>query len=371
MRFTQLRALALMMVMLAAPAWSRGAPVVFNIHQLVDKPDDWFLTPEGRSVADNIVSWQNANGGWYKNMDVHLPRPAVLPKDSEPGDQGIAWLAVSTIDNDATHSELRILARAYRVLKKPADRQSFDRGLQYLLRAQYANGGWPQRFPLGDDYGRYITFNDHAMTQVVALMKDIADNKPDFFFLTSDQRDKCRESYLRGVDCIIKCQIKIDGQLTVWCQQHDTVTLAPRGARKYELPSLVGFESARIVRFLMTIDNPDDRLRLCIESAVAWFEKAQITGKRVVDVTGPQYEHGRDKILVDDPSAPPLWARFYDLQTGKPFFCDKRGIPCPSMDHISYERRNGYNWYGEWGTPVADTYKKWKSRLEQAPTTQP
>lgn len=47
-------------------------------------------------------------------------------------------------------------------------------GLDYLLAAQYPNGGWPQFYPLRSDYSRHITFNDDAMTDVLALLEDVA-----------------------------------------------------------------------------------------------------------------------------------------------------------------------------------------------------
>ncbi|MBR1558158.1 MAG: hypothetical protein IJ647_10475, partial [Prevotella sp.] len=31
--------------------------------------------------------------------------------------------------------------------------------------------------------------------------------------------------------------------------------------------------------------------------------------------------------LVEDSAAKPLWARYYDLEKGEPFFCDRDGQP--------------------------------------------
>jgi pectinesterase len=55
-----------------------------------------------------------------------------------------------------------------------------------------------------------------------------------------------------------------------------------------------------------------------------------------------------------------LWARFYDLETCKQFFCGRDGIKRDSIDQISHERRNGYAWYGMWGDRVLSAYPKWK-----------
>src|SRR4029450_13261122 len=89
-------------------------------------------------------------------------------------DTGNVWHETATIDNGATYHEIRILSKAYRVTQKTLYHESAERGIKYLLEAQYPNGGWPQRFPLQDNYGRHITFNDLAMLQVMNLMRDVA-----------------------------------------------------------------------------------------------------------------------------------------------------------------------------------------------------
>ena len=336
-----------------------GVPV----SRLVDKDDAWFNSEQGKQSVDNIVTWQNENGGWWKSYDASNPRPPKVedrPNSGPKGDDDNVWHRVSTIDNNATYSELRILARAARVLKDDKYKSSFNRGLKYLFDAQYSNGGWPQRFPLQDNYGRHITFNDDAMLGVMKLMRDIFDDQPDFKFVSDADRKHAKEAFEKGIECILNCQIKMNGKLTVWCQQHDEVTLAPAGARAYELPSLSGGESSGLTLFLMDLDKPDARVRTAIESAVAWYESSKITGKRVQRFMGPD---GPDTKVIDDPAAPPLWARFYDLQTGKPFFCGRDGIKHDSLDQIPRERRGGYAWYGMWGNRVLEEYPKWKTRV--------
>ena len=212
-------------------------------HDVLNRPDTWFQSPEGQKLADNIVTWQNANGGWWKNYDPNKPRPAnpgAKTNDGALGDTEDVWRKVSTFDNGATYSEMRILARAHRILQRDNYRDAFNRGLKYIFDAQYPNGGWPQRFPLQDNYGRHITFNDDAMSSVMSLLRDIADGAADFAFVSDEDRKRSAEAFDRGVDCILKCQIRVNGKLTAWCEQHDEVTFAPAKARSYELPSISG-----------------------------------------------------------------------------------------------------------------------------------
>ena len=294
-----------------------------KIGRYIDRPDSFFLSSEGKQFVDNLVGWQNPNGGWFKNFSYLRPRPAELednPNSGPPGDDDQVWHQVSTFDNGGTYSEMRVLARAYRVLKEPSYRASFDRALNYCFAAQYPNGGWPQRYPLQSNYGARITFNDGAMTGVMAVLRDIVERKPDFGFCTDAQRQQAKEAFDRGVNCILKCQYVQNGKLTVWGQQHDERTFAPASGRAYELAGLTANESADILELLEGIKNPNERIRNSIEAAYAWYESSKILGKRI------DFVPGVGRTMVDDPTAPPLWARCYDPETNRPFVAGRDGV---------------------------------------------
>jgi PelA/Pel-15E family pectate lyase len=57
---------------------------------------------------------------------------------------------------------------------------------------------------------------------------------------------------------------------------------------------------------------------------------------------------------VEDPNAPTLWARFYDLETGQPFFCNRDGEKVYRLADVELERRSGYAWYGAWATQLLE-----------------
>ncbi len=321
-----------------------------TIGDLRKKPDDWFSTDEARQYVDNIVSWQNANGGWSKGYDLENPRAA---------DSKLNWRGQSTFDNGATHTELRTLARAYHATQRQAYADAFGKGLAFLFESQYPNGGWPQRWPSSEDYGREITYNDNAMVGIMRVLLDVSNGKEPYAFTTSEQRQKAREAFDRGVDCILNTQIKVKGQLAGWCQQHDAKTLAPIKARSYELPSISGGESSEIAILLMEIDSPSERIVAAIEGCAAWYKNAVIVGKRIENFKNDAGES--DKRVVDDPASI-AWARFYDLETGKPFFSDRAGVKYDDWTHIERERRTGYAWYGNWGTKVEKAYAEWKTK---------
>jgi pectate lyase len=186
------------------------------------------------------------------------------------------------------------------------------------------------------------------------FLNEVADGET-YSFVDADRRTAARAAVDRGVACILKCQIVMDGKPTVWCAQHDEITLAPAAARAYELPSLSGSESAGVVHFLMSLEDLSPEVIRSVKAAVAWFESAKITGIRVEKING-------DRQVIADSAAPPLWARFYDLETGRPFFCDRDSVQKSDLAEIGSERRNGYAWYGSWGESVASQYAKWPHR---------
>lgn len=320
----------------------------------LDRPDDWFASAEGRQIADHILSHQSELGGWPKNVDT-TAKPYTGNRDRiQP-----------TFDNGATADEMRYLARMYKATRQDQDREAFERGLDHILAAQYPNGGWPQRFPTGSSYHRHITFNDNAMTRMLEFLRELGDLKSAAYGFVDDERQgAAQRAFDLGIDCILRCQIEVEGQLTAWCAQHHAEDLSPVLARSYELPSLSGSESVGIVRLLMSLEDPSPEVIQAVEAAVVWFEAAKLEGIRVVQQDAPGTPRGWDRVVVEDPKAPPIWARFYEIGTNTPLFVDRDGVPKSSLAEISYERRNGYSWLGNWPERLLEReYPAWKERL--------
>jgi PelA/Pel-15E family pectate lyase len=49
--------------------------------------------------------------------------------------------------------------------------------------------------------------------------------------------------------------------------------------------------------------------------------------------------------VVPDATAPPLWARFYEIGTNRPIFSGRDSVVKYQLSEIEYERRTGYRWY--------------------------
>ncbi len=182
----------------------------------------WYASPGLRTIADNVIRWQSPQGGWPKNTDLAAPPPS-----PEALAESLRRGGANTIDNDATTTPMRFLALVVQATRDSRYRAALDRGIEYLLAAQYPNGGWPQYFPLRKGYYSHITYNDDAMVNVLTVLRDAAAGKPPYDFVDQRRRARAAAAVARGIDCILHTQIKQDGKLTVWCAQHDETTLKP------------------------------------------------------------------------------------------------------------------------------------------------
>ena len=319
-----------------------------------------------KEIADNILLYQQKNGGWPKNYDMM----AILSdKQKAALKEGKDSLHTS-FDNGATYSQIEYLARAFNRIKDNKYKEACLRGIDFILKAQYPNGGWPQFYPDTSGYRKYITFNDDAMVGIMKVLHQITQNKPYYSFVDKKQRDEVMKAFNKGIDCILKTQIKDNGKLTVWCQQHDNIDFHPQDARAFELPSKCGEESTGITLLLMSIDNPSEEVINSVKSAVDWFTNSEIHGIRVERVKAPKvvfkYRTSvTDKKVISDPSAPPIWARFYTLKGDKPFFTDRNSVPVDSLSKVGRERRDGYTWYTYEPERVLDEYPLWLHRIKK------
>jgi len=314
---------------------------------------------EAVRLAETMLLHQRDNGGWPKNYDedqalTDAEKAGILAQKSRDD---------TTFDNGATHSEVRHLAKVYQSTPETRYKEAALKGIEFMLRAQYANGGWPQFYPKSKGYSRHITFNDNAMIGVMRTLRDITRRESEFAFVGEDLRARAAAAVEKAIPCILKCQIVVNGKKTAWCAQHDEKTLAPAKARSYELPSLSGSESVGIIRFLMGIDRPAPEIVEAIQAAVTWFDEAKLEGIREIRREDPTLPKGWDKVVVQDTSAPPMWARFYEIGTNKPIFCSRDGIPRATLAEISYERRNGYSWLGHYAANLlAKDYPAWRKK---------
>ena len=333
-----------------------------NAHHRTEYPR--LAEDDVRGIADHLLLYQRENGGWRENED-----PLRILSDEEK--QQIAAdraKADTSFDNRNTWPQIEYLAGAYRITGDERYRDACLRGIDFVFRAQHASGGFPHSFPSDDGYRAYLTFADDVLPDLLQTLRKISSGREPFAFVDDLRRQRAAEAFARGDACILKLQVRQRGKPTVWAGQYHPATLQPAGARSFELPALVSRESVAVVRYLMSIEDPSAETIAAIEGAIAWFQRAAIHGKRIETFEAEPVKYTwhtstTDRRMISDTSAPPLWARFYDLETSEPFLANRDGKRVQTLAEVQRERRSGYDWYGTWPAELlAREYPAWQAR---------
>jgi hypothetical protein len=375
---------------------------------------EFYKSDEAKRTGDIILSFQTPGGGWSKNLMMDAPRQRgqlyatanLAPVASAPGDfdepKDEKWHYISTLDNDATNTELHFLAELSAALPGPDGskyRASALKGYEYLLRSQFPNGGWPQVWPLEGGYHDAITFNDDAVTESAETLANVAEGQrvttepnvdevagakamaertgrpliapqptvEDYTFVPAAMRAQAKAAVAKALQIILKTQLRVpapdgvspEGEVTVlsvWAQQNDPLTLEPVSARNYEMPALSSGESASVLEYLMSIEHPSPAVVAAVNAAAAWFEAHKVMGYAWTGGRGDP----AGRVFKAVPGAGPLWSRYYSLTTQKPIFGDRDKTIHDDVMEISLERRNGYSWYGAGPAKALKQYAEWK-----------
>ena len=90
--------------------------------------DDFFKTEEAQRIGDNVLLYQQTTGGWPKNI--------YMPAELTEQEYNAALKAKedtnqSTIDNNATTTEIEYLSRLYLATQKEKYKEGVLNGIQY------------------------------------------------------------------------------------------------------------------------------------------------------------------------------------------------------------------------------------------------
>ncbi len=262
-----------------------------------------------RETALAIVRGQLRSGGWTYSIEFDPEKRRRIAYRADPDSKGAN---VSTLDDNTTQAALLLLVRADQALefKDGKVHEAALAGLEALLKAQYPNGGWPQRFDgpsdasrppdrrasfpetwprkwPAADYRSCYTLNDNLIDDALDVLLEAA---------RVYGEGKYRQAALRAGDFLILAQMP-DPQ-PAWAQQYDA-EMRPAWARKFEPPSVTGGESQGAMGVL---------LRLYRE-----------TGERKYLEPVPRaLDYLRRSRLADG-----ALARFYELGTNAPLYFTK------------------------------------------------
>lgn len=113
-------------------------------------------------IADNILRFQNDDGGWPKSFN-----PLLSVDEVELRRLLGRSLRRSTFDNRCTYTHIVYLARVFQACGEDRFKTAIEQGLDYVFREQHATGGWR-----GADVDA-ITYNDDVMLGVMRMWKSV------------------------------------------------------------------------------------------------------------------------------------------------------------------------------------------------------
>lgn len=227
-----------------------------------------------------------------------------FPHEFKPGD---SKSRSGTFDDDVSQSATRFLMDLWSVTKNPAYQHAAQRCLQFMLDAQYANGGWPQAYPLRNNtYSNYITLNDDAMMDVIRTLFQAAKvfDEPAY-----------AKAAIRGADCLLALQG--DEPQGGWAQQY-TPDGFPAPARRFEPVALSSHETGMVLRMLAEVyrETGDKKYLRSGKRAFDWLKRSRLANGK--------------------------WARFYEYKTNHDLYCTEKGEIIRDVAHA----RPGYGWQG-------------------------
>ena len=196
---------------------------------------DTYYLQAAQKVAKALIEGQRSCGGWNYMIDF-AGEESIKKWYKTIGANGWRleefqhYYGNATFDDGGTFQAATFLLRMYFENKDAQTKAALDKVIAFVLKSQYPNGGWPQRYPIVDqftkqglpDYTPFITFNDEVA-------------KGNIYFLILCYRMLGDTSLLipihKAMDIFLTLQMPMPQP--GWALQY-TLDLKPAAARTYE-----------------------------------------------------------------------------------------------------------------------------------------
>ncbi len=268
------------------------------------------------AAADALIWGQLVPGGWEYRIDF-LGESTWQYRHEGDDSSGRNRC---TFDDDTSQSATRLLMAVDDMLNRDPYSQAASYALEFMLESQFPNGAWPQWYPLSgnypEEYTDYYTFNDGATNDCIDVMMEAYVRYGDERYLGSAKR---------GGDFIILSQM--DPPQAGWAQQYYW-NMTPAWGRDFEPPAVCSKVTGRNIRTLLDLYlfTGNETYLEPIPAAISWFSESKI---------------GKD-----------LWARFYELGTNLPIYCDVERKITYDLSEVELE----YSWTGSYGSNPTAMY---------------
>lgn len=266
---------------------------------------DEFYFQAAMEVADGLIAAQHPSGGWNYLYDFAGEESTrrwydTIGKNGWRLEEFHHFYGNATFDDAGTSEASQFLLRMYVERRSSRLRAAVDKALSFVLDSQYANGGWPQRFPLTNeaglhgraDYTRQITFNDDVAGENIKFLLMVYQTLGD---------ERALAAIRKAMDVFVATQQP--APQAGWGLQHDVQTLAPIGARTYEPDALTTHTTVNNISQLLNFYQWTGERRFIerVPEALAWLESVRLRDDQV-QIAGRHYptfiEMGSNKARI-------------------------------------------------------------------------
>ncbi len=267
--------------------WVQDGGTVSVGNMLLDAYDvtgNEYYYQSAEKAAAAMIWGQSSEGGWNYLIDFAGDRSlkkwyATVGKNGWRLEEFQHYYGNSTYDDDVTSDAARFLLRMYLKKLDAKYKPALDKAINFILKSQYPNGGWPQRYPLmhdfskagHPDYSSFYTFNDDVIWENVLFLIHCYETLGEQRFL---------EPILKGMNFYLLVQ----GKNGAWGQQYN-MKMQVSGARTYEpaayVPSYTLNNCLLCLRFYQY--TGDRKFLAHIPDAIKWLEKVKLPASMTMD----------------------------------------------------------------------------------------
>jgi PelA/Pel-15E family pectate lyase len=242
---------------------------------------DAYYYKAAEQVADALVRAQLPSGGWgymadFAGEDSIRRWYDTVGKNGWRLEEFLHYYGNSTFDDEGTSEASQFLLRMYLEKKDAKYKAPLDRAIQLVLDSQYANGGWPQRYPAPrqpfaykgkPDYTGYITLNDSVADENIKFLIMV-------YQTLGDKR--AYDAIIRGMNIFLVLQQP--KPQAGWAMQYTPGELKPLGARSYEPDALTTHTTAQVIDKLMDFYTltGDAKFLARIPEALDWLDAVKL-----------------------------------------------------------------------------------------------
>jgi hypothetical protein len=278
--------------------------------------DEYYLH-RAAQVADALAQGQHPSGGWNYFIDFD---PEGLPAYYESffskcwgWQEYLKPRSNCTFDDYSTTEATRFFLRLYDVTKEERYRAVVMKALDHILRAQYPDGAWPQRFPDAEadhDYSAARTFNDDVTYDCIKILLEAHARLGE---------ERYHAAATAGMKFYLRAQLP--APQAGWAQQYGA-DLKPVWGRPFEIGTVCSTQTLENIAHLFeffTITG-DMKYLAAVPAALDWLEASRIPGASGFTHTG-----------------------FYEMGTNRPIYIKQTGTTIDDVRYAeTYEKEGCY-----------------------------